>query len=309
MAEMGFYEVRGLRLAWHAWGPRDAPIALLIHGFLDHGLSFAATADRLAGPFRVIAPDIRGHGHSGWVGAGGYYHFQDYYHDLHTLIASLDPRHLHLVGHSMGGMIASGLGALFAERVASVVLLDGMGPPSTPPERLLERLRNWTESLDARGFGGDEASRRAARRPMESVAEAAARLQFANPRLALEHALRLATTGTEPWRGGAQVVWRHDPLHRTPSPRPFRTEDGMPLWRALTMPVLSIYTELGEWTPKDLPERHAALPRVTRALVPGAGHNLHHERPEWLAEVLRAWWQAPGDVLPTGLQAGEPAGT
>ena len=179
-------------------------------------------------------------------------------------------------------------------------------PPATPPERGLERLRTWTHALDARGFGGDEATRRAARRPMDGVADAAARLQFANERLSGEHALRLATSGTEPFGAAGQVVWRHDPLHRTPGPRPFRTEDGMPLWRAMTMPTLSIYTELGEWTPKDLAERHAALPRATCALVHGAGHNVHHEKPEWLADVLRAWWQAPGDVLPQGLQPGEP---
>lgn len=308
MADHGEYDVRGLRLAWHAWGPRDAPIALLIHGFLDHGEAFAPLAERLAGPWRIVAPDIRGHGHSAWVGAGGYYHFQDYYYDMHCLIKGLHLDRFHLVGHSMGGMIASGVAALFPDRVQSVVLLDGMGPPSTPAERGLERLRHWTESLDARGFGSDAETRRRARKPMADVGEAAAKLQFSNPRLRPDVALRLAGTGSEPTGHGAQVVWRHDPLHRTPGPRPFRTEDGLSLWRAMTMPVLSIYSELGEWTPRDLAERHAAAPRLTAALLPAAGHNAHHEQPELLGAILDAWWRVPGTGLPEGLTPGQPRG-
>ena len=36
---------------------------------------------------RVIAPDLRGHGDSDWIGAGGYYHFLDYVADLDQVIA------------------------------------------------------------------------------------------------------------------------------------------------------------------------------------------------------------------------------
>jgi len=46
---------------------------------------------RLATRAHVIAPDLRGHGDTDWIGAGGYYHFLDYVADLDELIARTKP--------------------------------------------------------------------------------------------------------------------------------------------------------------------------------------------------------------------------
>ena len=72
-------DVRGLEIHYLEWGPPDGEPLLLIHGFLDHARSWepfvAALEEKLTAPRRIIAPDCRGHGDSGWVGDGGYYHF------------------------------------------------------------------------------------------------------------------------------------------------------------------------------------------------------------------------------------------
>ena len=297
-----FHSVRGLRLAVHRWGDPALPRVLFHHGFLDHGQSFAATAARVSARWHVIALDARGHGESDWVGAGGDYHFADFWHDLDLLLAHYQPTHV--VGHSMGGMITTSVLAVRPGQVQSLALLDGMGPPESSVDIWPQRLETWLDSLLVPGFTGDIAERRAVRRPMPTVADAAARLQKANARISPAMALQLATTNTEPVPGG--LVWRHDPLHRTPTSRPFRTDEAQRLWTKLQMPVLSIYAEHSQWLPPDLPARHAAVPRLHAGVLPGTSHNLHHEQPETIAHLLESWWNAPGQSLPDGLFPGEP---
>jgi len=55
---------------------------VLVHGFLDLGYTWHEVAATLATRAHVIAPDLRGHGDSDWLGAGGYYHFFDYIPEL-----------------------------------------------------------------------------------------------------------------------------------------------------------------------------------------------------------------------------------
>lgn len=285
----GYYEVRGLRLAYHAW-EGSGPWVILIHGFMDHGLSFTEVAQQLA-HYRVVAPDVRGHGHSGWVGRGGYYHFYDYFDDMHRLLDALGVERCGVLGHSMGGSIASGLAAIEPSRVRRLILLEGMGPPSTDMTDSAARLRRWSESLRRPAVVDDEAARRRARPVMANLDEAAGRLRRFNPRLSPARALALAKTFTEPSDGGEGVVWRMDPLHKTPAAKPFFWEEAVALWRAVEAPVLSLSGTESPWVPDRLDERHTYFRAVTRAQVGGAGHNLHHDRPELVAAAVDAWMQ------------------
>lgn len=300
---LGHYRVRGLELAYHAYGDPAAPPVLMIHGFLDHGQSFADVVAALPEPRYVIAPDLRGHGHSGWVGDGGYYHFYDYFDDVWALVEHLAlPRFL-LVGHSMGGSVAVGTAAILGpERVQAVLLLEGMGPPFQQLDASVERLTRWSASLRAPAMNVDVAARRAQRRPMVDRAEVADRLQKMNPRLPRDRAERLAETSTEVVPGGR--VWRADPLHRTPAAKPYVYEEAAALWQALKMPVWSLYGEDAGWYPDRLSERHRAVPRLTPGVVPAAGHAVHQDQPGLVAQAIVALGQ--GEGLPPGIRPGEP---
>lgn len=301
---LGHYRVRGLKLAFHAYGDPAAPPVVMIHGFLDHGQSFADVVAALPEPRYVIAPDLRGHGHSGWVGDGGYYHFYDYFDDVRALVEHLGLPPFLLVGHSMGGSVAVGTAAILGpERVQAVLLLEGMGPPFQQLEASVERLERWSLALRAPGMNGDVAARRASRRPMIDRAEVADRLQKMNPRLPRDRAERLAETSTEELSGG--LVWRADPLHRTPAAKPYLFEEATALWRALKMPVWSLYGEDAGWYPDRLTERHGAVPRLTSGVVPEAGHALHQDQPALVAQAIVALGR--GEGLPAGIRPGEPA--
>ncbi len=91
-------------LEWAAApGAPDDVTFVLVHGFTDLAAGWDAVAERLTALGHVVAPDLRGHGDSDWVGPGGYYYFMDYVADLDDAIAQLARPRVIVVGHSMGG--------------------------------------------------------------------------------------------------------------------------------------------------------------------------------------------------------------
>lgn len=289
--------VRGLALAYHRWAAPDRPILLLLHGFLDCGRSWQWVVDELGGEFDVIAPDMRGFGSSGWAGDGGYYHFYDYFSDILGLIDALglgkqepgEPalNELHIAGHSMGGSVATGVAALLGERCRSLVLLEGMGPPTNDPNQTVQRLQSWATALGRDPMTGTAARRRESRKTLPDVETAARRLQKHNPRLTQARAVELATHLTEPADGG--VVFRHDPLHMTPAAKPYYIDEARAMWRAVTAPVLVLSGAESLMPTQDLAERAGNLAVSQLRSVPGAGHNIHHDRPDFVAEAIRDW--------------------
>jgi pimeloyl-ACP methyl ester carboxylesterase len=57
-------DVDGLKVFYRDAGPPDAPVILLLHGFPSSSRMWQSLLDRLAGPFRLVAPDYPGFGHS-----------------------------------------------------------------------------------------------------------------------------------------------------------------------------------------------------------------------------------------------------
>jgi lipase len=112
-----------LQLHVHEWGDADAPAVVCLHGVSAHGRRFRRLAeDRLARRFRVLAPDLRGHGRSGWEPPWNLAtHLADV---LETVDALGVERPAAWLGHSFGGRLVLELCALAPERVASAVLLD-----------------------------------------------------------------------------------------------------------------------------------------------------------------------------------------
>ncbi len=100
---------------------------------MDGSASFQFLVDELQKDWNVIAPDWRGFGLSGWAREG--YWFPDYYADLDALLALYAAEQpAQLVGHSMGGIIASAYAGIRPERVARVVSLEGFGLARTQPD-------------------------------------------------------------------------------------------------------------------------------------------------------------------------------
>ena len=286
----GRVECRGLPIAYTEWGDASAPPVLLLHGYKDHGYSWFAVAERLADRFHLVAPDFRGHGRSGWVGAGGYYHFYDYYLDTALLVDALfepDAR-LALVGHSMGASVAAGYGAAFASRIVTCVLVEGLGLPDSDPDDAPARIATWIDGVRAREARPPT--------PMEDLDEAVRRICEANPRVDPEFARQIAVYGTRRAPGGG-LLWAYDPLHLTRSPKPFYLAEARAAWRRLPRGVLIVAGAQSPFRHDDLDERLAAFDAPVYRVIDDAAHNVHHERPEALAALLAEHLSAAFDAL------------
>ncbi len=138
---------QGLRLNVCAWGRAAAPPLVLLHGVRDHARSWDRIAEAFAGRYRVLAPDLRGHGDSEWA-KGGFYLSEGYVFDLAELVETLRLETFSLIGHSLGGNVGLRYAALFPEKVRGIVAIEGL---SHSPKLLAEqraipvetRLRDW----------------------------------------------------------------------------------------------------------------------------------------------------------------------
>jgi pimeloyl-ACP methyl ester carboxylesterase len=280
---------QGLALHYLEWGePVGEPI-VLVHGFLDQAHSWQFFVDALVKrsrrPLCLVAPDCRGHGDSGWVGAGGYYHFPDYVYDLDCVITAMGLTRFHLIGHSMGGTISFLYAGTFPERLSKLVLIEGVGPPGMDFTDAPPRMAGWIREVRDRG--------RSHFREYSSLAAGANQLQQTNPRLKKEFAFDLARAGMKQNEKG-KWVWKFDPLHRTASPQPFYAAQALEFFRRIACPVLIVDGKESRQTRRtDKQQRYDAIEDRRHATIGNAGHMVHQDNPEQLAEVVASFLDLP----------------
>lgn len=272
-----FRELNGLRhRVFVRDGANDKQTLVVLHGFLDAAPAFAPFIEHLASRTgaRIVAPDLRGHGGSEWVGRGGYYHFADYVADVHALVQSEKASPVALLGHSMGGSVAALVAGTFPELVSRLVLVEGLGPVASDVAPA-DRMRQWIDEVNARR---DRVST-----PM-SLDDATRRLRRAHPRVDVQTLQVLAGKVTREVEGGR--VWAYDPLHRTRSPIPFSTSNFNTFLSRIACPTLLVEggeSPFSQWIADD---RANEIANLARARIPDAGHMLHLEQPEALAHVV-----------------------
>jgi pimeloyl-ACP methyl ester carboxylesterase len=141
--------LNGLQLRFLERGPVDGRPVVLLHGTGDNARTWDLIAPHLASGFRVIAPDQRGHGKSGWAVPPAY-RCGDYMLDLAALIDSLGLEGMILLGHSMGALHASLYAALNPGRVSALIHVDiEPCPPDWNRKYLLGLYKNLPDSYAA----------------------------------------------------------------------------------------------------------------------------------------------------------------
>lgn len=271
---------QGLKLRYLDWGNEGAPLVLLVHGSRDHARSWDWTARALRDQgFRVVAPDLRGHGESDWSAEGAYlssYHLLD----LADLIDDLGAEQLAIVGHSFGGNVSARYTAMYPERVRKLVLIDGIGPSPEVVETWaltgsVSRSRDWIERRRA-----------VAKKPPARFAtaeEAVAKFAAGNPHLTPEQAQHLGRHGLRLVEGG--YSWNSDPLVSVFPPEDFAAETSA-VWDAIACPTL-LFWGARSWTTNPATDGRGAHFKDQRTVVyEDAGHWLHHEKlDDFLAEL------------------------
>jgi 3-oxoadipate enol-lactonase len=112
----------GATIAYWVSGPERAPVVLLLHGAtLDHR-AWDAQVDELTPQYRVVVPDLRGHGESTLEGA---FRFDDAVDDVAALLDAVDTgAPIALGGLSLGGNIAQEIVHRDPQRVDALIVAD-----------------------------------------------------------------------------------------------------------------------------------------------------------------------------------------
>jgi pimeloyl-ACP methyl ester carboxylesterase len=281
-SEISLATARGPLTALRSGTPGGPPL-LALHGWLDNAASFVPLQPFLAG-FDLVALDLPGHGGSAHRLPGYDYVFVDWIHDVLDGLDALGWARPHLLGHSMGGAIASLVAAAAPERVSRLALIEALGPIAGIAGEAGPRLRQAVQARRALDPGK-------APRVIASIDDALAsrlavsRMQHAAARLIVERNLR-------PVAGG--YAWRSDP--RLTLPTHVRTDEAfIRSWIGqIEAPTLVLAADPAPpyFTPAAREARVAEL-RDGRCVVLAGGHHLHMEQPAEVAGAI-------GDFLVAG---------
>jgi pimeloyl-ACP methyl ester carboxylesterase len=249
-------------------------LVVCLHGILDQADAWHDVALQLADlGYRVLAPDLRGHGRSEHVGPGSSYELLDFVGDVDGLLRMV-PGPLTLVGHSLGAAVAAVYAAVRRTHVRTLVLVENILAWDTASADIARRIGAHIDELDAL----------TAHPVFFNVGAAADQLRLSTPSLPEVAALRLADRATEPCQGG--VRWRWDPRLRSGGALDLFMPQYRDVVSRLEMPLTSVR---GANSPlpdsRDDASRQLAS-KDFRELVLSGGHNLHLEAPVELAAII-----------------------
>jgi pimeloyl-ACP methyl ester carboxylesterase len=281
----------GVRLAVQVLGDDTAPPLVMLHGMRDVAASLLPVAEPLATRFRVVLPDLRGHGESDQPGA---YTFEHYLFDLHRVLQALRLDPVHLFGHSLGGQIAVRYAAVFPTQVLSTILAEGLGPPDRPGD---DDSTAWLAHHGAHLLDLLAIPQR--QRPLPDLDFAVSRLLVNNPRLNPIRARALAEQATRLTDSGERV-WAFDPRVQSVFVAHARRLDVEPYWRSVRCPVLIVSGDLaheywcrqipiawdGRFAPDELEARVRTFARAEHVALADAGHMVHFDQPAALTRAV-----------------------
>jgi 2-succinyl-6-hydroxy-2,4-cyclohexadiene-1-carboxylate synthase len=235
-------------------------VIVLLHGFTHTGASWDPVRAALPGRYRVLAPDIRGHGTRDDVEPV----------TLDAVVADVAaeaPGSFTLAGYSMGGRLALHLALAHPERITRLVLVSASPGLADAAERDTRRRADEALACEIETM------------PIEEVA---ARWAASTTVLA----------GQPP---SVQAAARTDRLRNTPAGlaralRGLGTAALPPLWDRLAELTTPVSLIVGERDAKFRALAEQMTPRFggpcELIVVPGAGHAVHLEAPEAVAAAL-----------------------
>ena len=292
-----FIPIRHLRYHVRQWGtpsPDKTPL-VMVHGWMDVAASFQFVIDALKQDHWVIAPDWRGFGLTETPATDNFW-FPDYLADLDQLLDHyVGDRRVHLLGHSMGGHVATLYAGVRPERIQKLINLEGFGLPATRPAQAPSRLAKWMDELKAFQRGEMDL------KPYASLEAVAQRLIKTNPRLAADKAHWLA----QHWaRANAQGEWRilGHAAHKVINAQLFKVDETQAIYERITAPTLCVVARsdsIQQWwndsySLSEFMQRIQAIRHLTHATMDDVGHMLHHDQPEQLARLIEDFLSAHG---------------
>lgn len=268
------------------WSAAGVPFVLL-HGFGNEAHIYDDFAPQVAPYYRTLAVDLRGHGDSGHDPERRY-DYEFHVRDLERVTAALGVERFVLLGHSLGGRIATLFAGTHPERMAGLILVD-----SGPELDARGVLRIQLDMEKAVAPGGAAAA-------VASVSEYERMLSVAYPAARPEAIARMARHGLRR-RADGSLERKTDPAFHEGARRMSPAEAAerersttRTLWEALARvpcPALVVRGAASDILGPDVADRMAdeVLRQGRLAVVPRAGHSVMTDNPDGFAEAVCAF--------------------
>ena len=249
----------------------SGPLVVMIHGFPDFWYSWNEQIKALQSTHRVAAMDLRGYNRSDKPKGLDNYAIPKLVSDVASVIRDMGEKKAVIVGHDWGGMVAWQFAMMQPEMTARLIVLNLPHPKGLNRE-LANNPDQQRNSQYARNFQQPDAHKQLdAERLIRWVKGEAKRAKYieAMKRSDFESMLN---------------------YYKRNYPRPPYKEDTSEPVR-LNMPVLLIHG-LDDWAllPGALNSTWEWLDSdLTLVTVPGAGHFVHHDKPDFINRTLKMW--------------------
>lgn len=253
----------------------SGPVVIGLHGYLDNAESLRPLSPYLQS-YRFIALDLAGHGRSQHRSIGAQYNQADYIQDLYTLIEENGWESVILLGHSLGGILATMFAALFPEKVSAVISIDACGPLTQPVTTTSEQMREAVLSRHTK--------RRNKLRIVDLDEAVKARCKVSD--IPPDHA-RVILSRNLTQDAGGHCFWSSDPRLRTKSVLRLTEDQAENLMREIRCPVLFVgasnsFKHLETVFPKRAPWfKNAQYVQFV------GGHHIHMENTDDVGLLIR----------------------
>jgi len=268
---------QSLTIAAKVWGePNNLP-TLALHGWLDNAATFDKIAPLLPDLY-MIAIDLPGHGKSSHYAPESQIHFIDFVINMIKLANYLQWHQFALLGHSLGGAIASILAGTIPDRITHLGIIDGLGPMTTPADHAPMQLRLFCQEVLGQTSTTARTSYKSIEQPIQSRLRVN-RMHESSARILVERNLKQESDNN--W------YWRTDPRLLKPSALHLTEEQTIAFLSEITAPTTVIRPEPGfPFSDKIIQGRVDTIQHLDIQKIPGH-HHVHLDDPEPVANILK----------------------
>jgi pimeloyl-ACP methyl ester carboxylesterase len=251
-------------------GPRDAPALVFLHGFPESHRTWRHQIAHFSDRFRCIAPDQRGYRGSSKPQDVSAYTPDKLIGDVFQLADALGVERFTLVGHDWGGAIAWAFAATHPEMTDRLIILN-LPHPNGLSRELATNPEQRKNSAYARNFQKDDT----AKKIMPEVLA----MWVKEPEARKLYAEALGRSSMEGMLNYYKANYPREPYTDGPKLPPVKCSVLMIHGLDDKFLLPGALNDTWKWVEKDL----------TLITVPGAGHFVHRDKPEFVTKKMAGW--------------------
>lgn len=262
--------ITGIR---HRVADEDTPTkALCLHGWLDNANSFVPMMSLLP-EIDLVAIDLPGHGFSDHLDS--VYTVPDSAYWAAAVVKAMGWEQCHIIGHSLGGIIAPLVAVGAPELVESLTLIESSGALTSEADEFVERLQKSMQ--DQLEDGKYESRVYESKDDAVSTRLRSAKMALSSARLIIDRQLAEFEDG---WR------WRFDPKLRVSTAHRLTEAHVREVNQHIVCPVLTILAKDGFLTSREQTASRMELIKDHRSVLLAGHHHLHMDTPEPVAAAI-----------------------